>query len=262
MTGLEIIKRRPRGKAHGPKLLFVHGISVGGWVWEEHFLPFFAEAGFESYAISLRGHGNSKGHENLANYTLRDYTEDLSEAANSIGGPLVVIGHSLGGAVVQHWLQQGGEAVGTALLASVPPWGLAVSSMRMALTNPRLYHALAVSSTSGIDAADATVLRQGLFSPDVSKKAYADFMARAQDESMLVGLELNGLTSFAPTPGKRPMFVLGAADDKLIPVDEVWRTAAYYGTSPTIAPNLAHAVMLDTYWKNAATPLLQWIETL
>ena len=44
-----------------PPLLFVHGSFCGAWIWAEHFLPFFAEAGWECCAVSLRGHGGSEG---------------------------------------------------------------------------------------------------------------------------------------------------------------------------------------------------------
>jgi pimeloyl-ACP methyl ester carboxylesterase len=36
-------------------LLFIHGSGAGGWIWNEHWIPFFAKAGFPCYAISLRG---------------------------------------------------------------------------------------------------------------------------------------------------------------------------------------------------------------
>src|SRR5215207_437635 len=81
MVELEIIARRPERGRRGPRLLFVHGICVGAWIWDEHFLPFFAEAGFEAHAVSLRGHGGSGGRDRLSSWRLADYTDDLREAA-------------------------------------------------------------------------------------------------------------------------------------------------------------------------------------
>lgn len=43
-----------------PPLLFVHGSLHASWCWEAHFLRFFAERGYPSHAVSLRGHGNSR----------------------------------------------------------------------------------------------------------------------------------------------------------------------------------------------------------
>ena len=37
------------------------GRRMGAWCWAEHFLDFFADRGFDAYALSLRGHGRSGG---------------------------------------------------------------------------------------------------------------------------------------------------------------------------------------------------------
>ena len=42
-----------------PPLLFVHGSYHGAWCWRERFLPYFAAAGWDCYAVSLRGQGGS-----------------------------------------------------------------------------------------------------------------------------------------------------------------------------------------------------------
>jgi pimeloyl-ACP methyl ester carboxylesterase len=52
---LEVIDKGSCNQAHPVPLLFVHG----GWCWDDHFLEFFAGAGYRAVALSLRGHGNS-----------------------------------------------------------------------------------------------------------------------------------------------------------------------------------------------------------
>ena len=264
MVELEIIARRPeRGRRDRPRLLFVHGICVGAWIWDEHFLPFFAEAGFEAHAVSLRGHGGSGGRDRLSSWRLADYTDDLHEAVRRVGGPLAVIGHSLGGAIVQDWLRTGGTAVATALLASVPPWGLAVSVSRMLLTSPALFREVAAMSVRGARAADPEIMRRGLFSDGLPADVYARFVRRIQDESPLVVAELQGWRPLAPLPWRvPPIFVLGGAADRFVPSDEVWRTAAYYGVEPMMVPGLAHTVMLEPQWEVVARALLAWLTAL
>ena len=60
---LELLHLSPRKdkKTKAKNILFVHGICVGAWVWEDHFLPYFANEGYNSWALSLRGHGLSDG---------------------------------------------------------------------------------------------------------------------------------------------------------------------------------------------------------
>lgn len=42
-----------------PPLVFVHGSYHAAWCWAEHWLPFFADSGFDCYAVSLLGQGES-----------------------------------------------------------------------------------------------------------------------------------------------------------------------------------------------------------
>jgi pimeloyl-ACP methyl ester carboxylesterase len=56
---LEVIDKGSCTDAHPVPLLFVHGGWHGAWCWDDHFLDFFADAGYRAVAVSLRGHGTS-----------------------------------------------------------------------------------------------------------------------------------------------------------------------------------------------------------
>jgi len=264
---LETLVRLPRDPSPDrPRVLLVHGICVGAWVWEEHFMPYLADAGFEVHALSLRGHGASAGRERLNDWRLADYTDDLKSVIAGMGpGPLAVVGHSLGGAVVQDWLRVGGNAdgqtSGVALLASVPPWGLAYSAWQMMLMSPDLFHQMARLGPEG--ALDPAIMRRNLFSHDLPDEAYARFLRRVQGESRHVGIELQGWRPFAPMPWQAPRtLVLGGLEDRFIRPDAVRATATYYGVAPVLVPGLAHALMLEPRWRDAAQPLRDWLLTL
>jgi len=264
MLKLETIVHRPtRPRPGAPRLLLVHGICVGAWVWEEHFMPYLADAGYEVHALSLRGHGGSEGRERLDDWRLADYTADLRRTAAALSdAPLVVVGHSLGGAVLQDWLRGGGKAAGAALLASVPPFGLAWSAWRMLWSAPDLFQQiLRLNGDSGM--LDPAIMRRNLFSDDLPEETYARFIRRVHGESRHVGVELQGWRPFAPAPWQAPpMFVLGGASDRFIGADMVRASAAYYGTLPVLVPRLAHALMLEPRWEDAAQPLLDWLGKL
>ena len=78
---LEVIARECAGESDRPPLLFVHGAGHGAWCWAEHFLDFFAEHGFDSYALSLRDHGESGGRERLRWTSIADYVSDVEQVA-------------------------------------------------------------------------------------------------------------------------------------------------------------------------------------
>src|SRR4028118_1867319 len=96
---LEVISREPQKKLSETPLLFVHGSCHAAWCWEENFLDYFAARGFDSHAVSLRGHGKSEGKEKLRWTSVRDYVSDVAQIADRFQNKPVVIGHSLGGLV-------------------------------------------------------------------------------------------------------------------------------------------------------------------
>ena len=98
---LELISRQPSGKTHRTPLLFVHGAWHAAWCWDEHFLPYFAAHGYEAHAVSLRGHGSSPGPKRLSWVSTADYVADVAATVQQFAVPPVIIGHSMGGFVVQ-----------------------------------------------------------------------------------------------------------------------------------------------------------------
>ena len=102
---LEVIDRGAVSETHPVPLLFVHGAWHAAWCWEENFLGFFADRGYRAVALSLRGHGNSATEKPLRVCTVADFVEDIATVADTLPSPPVIIGHSMGGFLVQNYLQ-------------------------------------------------------------------------------------------------------------------------------------------------------------
>ena len=134
---LEVLSCEPKERRHAAPLLFVHGAFAGAWVWDEHFLPCFAAKGYSAHAVSLRGHGGSAGHERIDWYSIHDYVEDVAEVVADLAAAPVLIGHSMGGFVVQKYLER--HAVPAAvLMCSVPPQGLVAAQFSLLFEKPGL----------------------------------------------------------------------------------------------------------------------------
>src|SRR5438067_6647486 len=101
---LEVRSRLPQRANGRPPLLFVHGGYCDGWCWEPHFLPWFADEGYAAHALSLRGHGGSGGRESLFVAGLDDYAADVERVMAKMPVAPVLIGHSMGAAVVERLL--------------------------------------------------------------------------------------------------------------------------------------------------------------
>jgi non-heme chloroperoxidase len=260
---IEVRSRRPArssGGANGrPPLLFVHGGFCDAWCWEAHFLPWFAARGYAAHALSLRGHGASGGRETLFVASLDDFAVDVAKVAASLPSPPVLIGHSMGAAIVERLLAAG-PVRAAALLAPVPPAGLGPVAHRLAAYQPEYLvnlHRLDAPHLSGDVLA---ALRPLYFSDDVAPEVLAQSVLHLTIESPRAIFDLAlPQHRVRPPAAPRPL-VLGAAGDRIANPSDVRATASFYETTATIVPGLAHMMMLERGWENVAQPLLDWLE--
>lgn len=257
---LEVITRKPAGIARATPLLFVHGAFGGAWLWDEHYLPWFARHGWVAHALSLRGHGASQGRELLRFARLRDYVADVEQVLAGMPVPPVLIGHSLGGMIVQKLLHR--HAVPAAvLMASAPPHGAVGTLFGMAFTNPTLLTELTIAQTAGPSATEGQAIVRALFSADTPQEVIRRYMPRFGEESLLINLDLLGLDLPPSLPLlETPVLVLGARNDQFIYEGALHATASTYRTRAEIFPDMAHAMMLDHGWEKPAQRIAEWLD--
>ncbi len=257
---LEVISRYPRQPSGQAPLLFVHGSFSSAVVWAERFLPYFADAGYESHAVSLRGHGGSPGHEHLPWWRLSDYVDDVRRTVDKLGRPAVLIGHSMGGMVVQKFLETEPAVPAVVLMASVPPAGLWATSVSMFLSNPLLFQQICWMQLLGPRFAQRPLVRRALFSDDVPEDQARRYFGYWQDESQLVVADLMGWDPLRldPEAVTAPVLVIGAEHDAFVSTLLVEHTSRYYGGEAVMFP-MAHAMMLDAGWERVASHIADWL---
>ena len=260
---LEILSAQPAQATDLPPLLFVHGAYTAAWCWSEHFLPFFAAAGFPSHAVSLSGHGTSRRREFLDTYSIDNYVADVAEAVDGLPQPPVLIGHSMGGFVVQKYLERH-PAPAAVLMCSVPPQGLAASAFGMLFSKPSLLSDLNRLMSGGQVALDS--LREALFAQPVSLDDLGRYYRMAQPEShraiwdmMLFNLPHTTQTLAHLPDGRNNLLVLGAEHDMIIPASLVEMTARSYGVAAHIYPGMGHGLMLERDWQTVAQDIIDWL---
>jgi pimeloyl-ACP methyl ester carboxylesterase len=126
---LEVIDKGSSSGSHPVPLLFVHGGEHAAWCWDEHLLDFFAAEGYRAVNLSLRGHGMSSNSKPAC--SIADYVEDVCSIADHLSQTPAMIGRSLGGFVVQKYLESHVAPAGV-LVASAPPQGAAAAVSRTA----------------------------------------------------------------------------------------------------------------------------------
>ena len=239
-------------------ILFVHGAYAGAWCWEEHFLPWFAQRGWAVHAVSFRGHGRSWGRDDLDSFSLDHYVADLIETVATLPVPPILIGHSMGGMVVQKYLERA-AAPAVVLMASVPPQGLIYSALGLLFTAPQLL--IDFNRIMGGGEPSAESLRQALFYQPVADGTLHRYWKLSQPES---NRAIWDMTLFFNLPGtsrvyRAPMLILGAQYDRLISPGQVQMTANAYGTPPEIFRDMGHAMMLERNWEKVAVRIDEWL---
>ncbi|HRD64686.1 MAG TPA: alpha/beta hydrolase [Candidatus Competibacter sp.] len=259
---LDMISRYPETTPKPIPLLFVHGSFSDARIWDESFLPFFARNGYEAHAISLRGHGCSEGHEHLHTWRLADYVADLTKAATLMPQPPLLVGHSMGGMVIQKYLETSPEAAGAVLMASVPPQGLLPVNLHMAMRHPFLFQQMVLFSLLGPSYGSIDMMRRLLFSPDMPSAKLRKYFDYVQAESQVVALDMMGLNPLRLKPEQLqiPLLVLGAQQDTFVSPALVRDTARFYRAECHIFQSMAHAMMLESNWQEVAEYLLGWLE--
>jgi len=144
---LEVIDRGAASESHPVPLLFVHGAWHAAWCWDEHFLGYFADHGYRALAVSLRGHGGSPTDKRLRDLSFADFVTDVTAAADALPTRPVIVGHSMGGVLVQRYLELRDAPAGV-LMASMPPQGYLRSGLRWIKRHPWHFAKLTASGSA------------------------------------------------------------------------------------------------------------------
>jgi len=243
-------------------LLFVHGGYCDAWCWEPYFLPWFASQGYAAHALSLRGHGASGGYNSLFVAGLDDYAADVERIIAQLGVTPILIGHSMGAAVVERLLATR-PLNAAALLAPLPPAGLLSIAARLAAEQPEYLMQMSQFNPSSLSMHVLETLRPFYFSDDVAPELLMEAASHLGAESprALIDLSLR-LHWQLPERGGTKLLVLGAEGDRICTPAEVRATALHHDVEAVMVPGLAHMMMLDRQWQKPARAILEWLSML
>jgi len=255
---LEIISRYPSGSTHPTPLLFVHGALHGAWCWDIHFLDYFAQHGYASHAVNLRGHGNSEGREDLRWTRIADFVEDVATTVEQLPSPPILIGHSLGGFIIQKYLEDH-IAPAAVLLSSPSPAGLLSVALKNARRHPLIFAKINLTFSLFPLVSTPALAREAFFSEDLPEEQLLAYWKQMQDDSYMAYLDMVVLDLPKPAKVKTPLLILGVERDNMLSPSEIEATARAYHTQAEIIPGVAHNSMLEQRWQSVAERILAWL---
>jgi pimeloyl-ACP methyl ester carboxylesterase len=252
---LEIITRNAAATRF-PPVVFVHGGFHAAWCWDENFLPYFSDRAFDTYAPSLRGHGNSDGKDRIDDWGLTDYVDDLRRACAPLRSPPILVGHSTGAVVVQQYVQSS-PASAMVMIAPTPLARMSLAKLRWAVRFPLVTAKMLLARD--INRA-LPALRDLFFSADMSQRQASEYMRRLDRESNRLFRDVARIRDPNPQRVRLPALILAAARDR-VPQAINRRLADAFDARLVTLP-VAHDVMLCPQWQTAADRIIDWLTQL
>ena len=241
-------------------LYFVHGAWHDKWCWEENFIPFFTNLGFDVYAITLPGHDLDKNNRKINLYSIADFAKALEMELNQIPETPALIGHSMGGLVVQKFLEKN-PAKAYVLLASVPPSGALHAIIRYFKKFPWPYLKGVITFNLYELVRDFKISQFLFFSHNTPDKKLEKYHGKLGNESLLAFLCM----MFSGMVKKNyqmeiPGLAIAGEKDNIFSIAEQKEIMDYYKIPLKIIPDSSHDIMLDPQWETAARLIFDWMK--
>jgi pimeloyl-ACP methyl ester carboxylesterase len=248
---LELIAQKTKNKKYIEPLLFIHGASVGAWMMQP-FLTFFNQQGFDAYALSLRGHGQSDGLDQIDQFGLSDYVEDLNQTISQFQEKPILIGHSMGGAVVQAYLNEYHDVLShVILLSSATANGIEKQSPLGMFYQDKLSF-MRLLRKSQTPLTFEALLSKVLFSDRVNEDIVLYIRGQLSKESNQMSTQL--LKPFIQDYAriKTKVMVFGSKVDQAIPKESTLQTAKAFQVNALWMPDVCHFLTYDPNFEKAA----------
>ena len=247
---LEILTEKSATSPKKGDIVLIHGACMAAWCWTDNFLPWFAAAGYDTHAVSLQNHGNSEKKGSLRMKSIKAYVEDLRQVIDKLQGPVYLIGHSMGGLTIQHYLATPSPKVRKAVLlcSALPHPDISIIPRLLRDFPWSFLKANLLMSWRPVFQSPANA-RKLMLSEKFPEERIRPLLEKMQDESFVVFLQIMGLTPPDTRKVRIPVLIIGAEKDYLIPESGTRKMAATYRTEPWIVPNAPHNLMMEDGWE-------------
>ncbi|HWG52029.1 MAG TPA: alpha/beta hydrolase [Gemmatimonadaceae bacterium] len=236
-----------------PPILFIHGLFGGAWQFEA-LQCWFADHGYSSVAINLRGHHASRPVPDIGNVSVLEYVDDALGAARDMARP-IVFGHSMGGFIAQK-LAECDAVCAAVLVCAAPPGGISVVSPSLFVRQMKHAPSILFSRPLIMDRADADALVFNCVPPE----RHAALFARFVPDSGRVGRELTlGAVAVDERRVRCPVASIAATEDRFV-VPRVARALAqkYRGAYREFEEH-GHYIIAEPGWDVMAEEIESWL---
>ncbi len=245
------------------RILFVHSSGHGSWMWK-NFLSYFAERGYDSWALNLRGHHLSDPVDDWEKVGVSEYLGDIAKAVDRVGGDVVLVGHSMSGLLILKYAESH-RVAGLIVSQSGLPRSL-MQEKGIEIKGPMPGKGQReIKSGAIVPMKDRALVEKMLFDKDNVEKESVDLVLKMLgEESARVGGEIMQM-ELVPEKIRAPLYVLGFDANKIgikMPVDlnKVLAEELKARDYKVIEPG-GHDYMLEKNWQEYAHQFEVWINS-
>ncbi|MEO0895644.1 MAG: alpha/beta fold hydrolase [Bacteroidota bacterium] len=227
---------------------------VLGQIFPRHF---YKKAGYNVITFDLPDHDKNGKVKGMNKYAIGDYVNALKEEVAKLEESPIIVGHSMGGLIVQKYLES--ESCKQAiLLAPAPPHGVWRTSLRFA-TKGYFYPAIAGLNLYGlVDTPQRS--RHAFFGEELSEDELMEYNGQLCSESFLAFIGMLFPMVKINHHKEVPMLVIGGETDYIFTESDNLKTAQKYGAELIMVKDIAHDLMLDKGYEKVAGHMLDWLK--
>jgi non-heme chloroperoxidase len=250
---LTVAVARPAEPSRRPPVLLIHGMFGGAWQWEA-YQALLARHGYESHAINLRGHHDSRPVPDIGRVPVSAYVDDALEVARRLERPFV-IGHSMGGLIAQK-VAEAGACRGAVLLAAAPPRWIPVVSWVLLKKQLKFAPDILMHRPLFPDRTDADEL---MFNRTPRDQADL-FYTRLVPESGRAGFDISiGAVDVKASRVTAPVLVITGTDDRFVVPRVARALARKYGAPCREYSSFGHLIVTEPGWEGPAAEVVEWM---
>ncbi|HTX89966.1 MAG TPA: alpha/beta hydrolase [Anaerolineales bacterium] len=250
-------------------VVFIHGMYMTPLCWE-NWLPYFNARGYRSFSPPWPGRDkpvealrNSHPDPHLRKLTLREVLESLSGYLATLDEKPILIGHSMGGLVVQLLLQRG-LAVGGVAIDSAPPQGVITAQWSFLKSNWPHINPFA-DRNQPIQMSFKRFQYAFVNGLPESQQQIAFDRYVVPESRRVPGESLTRVAAIDFKKPHSPLLLVAGSADHIIPAALNRANFARYKSTGSVAdfkefPSRTHFIIGQERWEEVADSILAWIK--
>lgn len=248
-------------------VVFIHGMYMSGSSWQP-WVDRFEDQGLEVHAPSWPHHEGQTSvlrtspPAELPDLTLPEVVDVYRQLVLGMEEPPLLVGHSMGGLVVQILLAEGLGAAGVAI-DSAPPKGVSILSLPFLVSNAGIFGNMDVPASPTLDP-----WTYGWAHTLSNTEAYGLWSKNVVPESKRVGKGPTTKDAKIDFSTERaPLLLIAGEKDHTIPARLNKKNARAWKRSPSqtelvVMEGRTHSLVIDHGWSEVADVVWDWYQSI